>query len=80
LLATDAALRGADAAAVAAVLAERDADTIAAAVGDLGDDRVAAARRAFVSFGTCSITEPLAELVDLELVPASLARGEGVTA
>lgn len=80
LLAADAALAGADEAAVAGVLAERDADRIAAAVRALDDARVSAARGAFLSFGTCSITEPLAELVELELVPAALAGGEGVNA
>jgi hypothetical protein len=80
LLAADAALAGADEAAVAGVLAERDADRIAAGVRALDDVRVSAARGAFLSFGTCSITEPLAELVELELVPAALAGGEGVNA
>lgn len=80
LLAADAALAGAHEAAVAGVLAERDADTVAAAVRGLDGARVAAARGAFLSFGTCSITEPLAELVELELVPAALAGGEGVNA
>ncbi len=79
LLATDAALGGADEADVAAVLAERDAGTVATGVRDLGPRRTAAAREAFVSFGTCSITEPLAELVDLGLVDGSVVRGEGIT-
>ncbi len=60
------------------MLAERDAGTVASRVRDLGPRRTAAAREAFVSFGTCSITEPLAELVDLGLVDGSVTRGEGV--
>ncbi|MFC4003585.1 hypothetical protein ACFS2C_17445 [Prauserella oleivorans] len=80
LLATDAALGGAGEADLVGVLSERDGDTVAAAVRGLGDERAAAARRAFVSFGTCSITEPLDELVELALVPESVRSGEGVTA
>ncbi len=79
LLATDAALGGADEADLTGMLAERDKDTIAAAVRGLGEDRVAAARLAFTSFGTCSVTEPLTELVELGLVPSSLLRGEDAT-
>lgn len=80
LLAADAALAGTDEAAVAGILAERYAEAVAAAVRGLDHVRVSAARGVFLSFGTCSITEPLDELVDLELVPAALAGGEGVNA
>ncbi|MCR3718342.1 hypothetical protein LY15_000303 [Prauserella flava] len=80
LLATDAALQGSDETAVAGLLARRDAAAIAAAVRGLGADRAETVRRSFVSFGTCSITEPLAELVDLDLIPAALAGGQGVNA
>ena len=73
LLAVDAATRGADDSVVIAALAERDAAAVAARVGGLDDERAEAARSRFLSFGTCSITEPLTELVDLGLVPASLA-------
>ncbi|GLZ09402.1 hypothetical protein Acsp03_68680 [Actinomadura sp. NBRC 104412] len=59
--------------------------TAAEAVRGLGEDRAAAVRRMVVSFGTCSITEPLAGLVDMGLAPASIApgkiaHGEGATA
>lgn len=80
LLATDAALQGSDETVVAGLLARRDGAAIAAAVADLGVDRTSAARRSFVSFGTCSIIEPLAELVELGLIPAALAGGQGVNA
>ncbi|TKG71063.1 hypothetical protein [Prauserella endophytica] len=80
LLATDAAVRGADEAALRGLLAERDGGAVAAGVRGLGEAGAASARRAFVSFGTCSITEPLAELVELDLVPSALASGEGVNA
>ncbi|MEN3301041.1 hypothetical protein [Pseudonocardia sp.] len=68
LLATEAVARGADDADVRALLAERDGAVVAARVRELGEDRVAAARARFLSFGTCSITDPLTELVDLGLV------------
>ncbi|MFF5989305.1 hypothetical protein [Prauserella flavalba] len=80
LLATAAALRGEDESALRALLAERDGGTVAAGVRDLGETGAAPARRAFVSFGTCSITEPLEELVELGLVPSATASGEGVNA
>ncbi|WP_433868765.1 hypothetical protein [Saccharopolyspora sp. CA-218241] len=76
LLATDAAADCADPAEIAAVLAERDGEPIARRVAALDADRVAAVRARFLSFGTCSIIEPLTELVDLGLVPAA-ARGGG---
>jgi hypothetical protein len=78
LLATDAAVDFADEAEIAAILAERDARKIAGRVANLDDARVSAARERFLSFGTCSIIEPLTELVDLDLVPASVLSGEGV--
>ncbi|GAA3722133.1 hypothetical protein HDA32_002167 [Spinactinospora alkalitolerans] len=79
LLAADAALRGADAAELAGVLAERDAAAVAARVAGLDEARAAAARAAFASFGTCSISDPLTELVGLGLLPASVATANGGT-
>ncbi|MEV5826756.1 hypothetical protein AB0L25_14360 [Spirillospora sp. NPDC052242] len=72
LLAADAALDGRPAAGLAALLADRDAASVAARVAALPPDRTAAARAAFTSFGTCSITDPLTELADLGLLPAAL--------
>ncbi|QFG23629.1 hypothetical protein [Actinomadura sp. WMMB 499] len=72
LLAADAALDGHPVPALTALLADRDAASIAARVASLPAGRTAAARAAFVSFGTCSITEPLTELADLGLLPAAL--------
>lgn len=69
LLATRYALDGAGADRVAAVLAERDGARIARELGDLPPDVVGAVRTAFRSFGTCSILEPLEDLVALHLVP-----------
>lgn len=74
LLATSALLDGATAAEAARVLARRDGRTLAqeaARIGDAGAERV---RTAFRSFGTCSITEPLEDLVVLGLLPAPASR------
>ena len=68
LLATGAAAAGADAAEVAAVLAERDPAAVAASVRDLDEDAAAGIRWLFTSFGTCSVDEPIADLVSLGLL------------
>jgi hypothetical protein len=70
LLATDAALAGAGAGELTALLGERSPDTVASLVAKLGPDRIAAAREWFLSFGTCSIDDPLAELIALGLLAA----------
>jgi len=72
LLATAAAIDGADETRLAAVLAERDGKAVATQVSTV-DPKV---RERFRSFGTCSIIEPLTELVALGLLPEL----EGVTA
>ncbi|WP_068159299.1 hypothetical protein [Rhodococcus phenolicus] len=72
LAAVDAALDGADVAAIAAVLAERDGTLLAARLSALSASRIAEVRSRFRSFGTCSILEPLVDLVDLGLVPATV--------
>jgi hypothetical protein len=73
LLATEAALRGAGASELAALLAQRDAAAVAAQVAGLAPDRLAAARSSFRSFGTCSVTDPLRDLIALGLLPGSAA-------
>jgi hypothetical protein len=50
------------------LLAERDGTRVGAAVSDLSAVLAAAVRGYFCSFGTCSIEEPLADLVDLRLL------------
>jgi hypothetical protein len=50
----------------AATLEQRDGAALAAGLADGG---VEAARRWFTSFGSCSVTEPLDDLVSLGLVP-----------
>ncbi|NKQ54631.1 hypothetical protein HFP15_17250 [Amycolatopsis sp. K13G38] len=72
MLATAAALDGADEARLAGILSERDGAAIARDMSTM-DSPV---RARFRSFGTCSITEPLTELVALGLLPGL----EGVTA
>lgn len=70
LAATDEALRGADREAVAAVLAVRDGRELAERVHRLEPD----VRRAFGSFGTCSIHDPVTELVALGLLDHDLMK------
>ncbi|HEX6336966.1 MAG TPA: hypothetical protein VFZ85_08435 [Jiangellaceae bacterium] len=62
------ALDGADEAALAAILAERDAAAIAERVKAIPVGRAATVRTWFGSYGSCSIDEPLQELLDLGLV------------
>jgi hypothetical protein len=63
LIATLRAFDGASRAETVATLEERDAARL-----EVGDGDVARARRWFTSFGTCSIDEPLADLLSLDLV------------
>lgn len=68
LSAVAAALDGAGAADVAARLATRRADVVAATLNDLRPEQVAGVRRWFASYGSCSVAEPLADLVALGLI------------
>ena len=67
LTAVDAALAGADAAEAGRLLAERDPAVMADRISALRD-RSHRVREQFRSFGTCSIAEPLDELVALGLL------------
>ena len=67
LLATRRAFDGASPDDVVATLEERDGAVLAAAVADPG---LAPTRRWFRSFGSCSVTEPLDDLVALGLLEA----------
>ncbi|GAA4131069.1 hypothetical protein [Actinomadura keratinilytica] len=78
LLAVDDALAGRSAGELARTLGERDGAVLAERVRRLDGARVAAVRSRFLSFGTCSIAEPLTDLVALGLLPAALAETEGV--
>ncbi|QWF84907.1 hypothetical protein [Amycolatopsis sp. CA-230715] len=72
LTATAAARDGASEADLAGLLADRDGAVVARRVSEMD----AGARESFRSFGTCSIIEPVTEVVGLGLVPASVL-GEG---
>ena len=71
--AVDAVLSGADIDEVASVLAERDGAVLSARLGALSDDRAAEVRRRFLSCGTCSIAEPLEDLLGLGLAPSTVS-------
>lgn len=68
LVAVAEAIDGADASALAATLAERDAMMLADRVRELPVGRAATVRTWFGSYGSCSIDEPLQDLLDLGLV------------
>jgi hypothetical protein len=68
VLATAAALDGSDADAVEAALARRDPEHVASEVRRLDPGRACAVRQRFLSFGTCSIDEPLHDLTTLGLL------------
>ncbi|HEX6248279.1 MAG TPA: hypothetical protein VFZ64_10445 [Nocardioidaceae bacterium] len=71
LAATRAALDGGAADDVAAVLATTDASQVRDALATAGSEGLVSARRWFTSFGSCSVLEPLEDLVDLGLVEAA---------
>ena len=75
LLATEALAHGGSEDDARALLAERDGTTVAGLTRGLDAARVTRARAAFGSFGTCSITDPLTELVDLGIVTAPAEEG-----
>ncbi|GAA1242987.1 hypothetical protein GCM10009665_37200 [Kitasatospora nipponensis] len=69
LLATAAALHGGQEAELAAILAQREPREVARQVVAAAEDgRLAHARTRFLSFGTCSITDPITDLTALALV------------
>jgi hypothetical protein len=70
LLATRLAFDGAGRDEVIGVLEERVAEVVVERWHDQGEDAMTRARRWFTSFGSCSIAEPLDDLVALGLVEA----------
>jgi hypothetical protein len=76
LTATHAACNGGDVAEVAGVLAERSAQRLADTLRELDADAVIRARAAFTGYGTCSIAEPLADLIALGLIVPRSRDGE----
>ncbi|OLL19316.1 MULTISPECIES: hypothetical protein [unclassified Rhodococcus (in: high G+C Gram-positive bacteria)] len=73
LAAVDAALDGADTPDLAAVLADRNGDRLAARLGSLTPARTTQVRNSFRSFGTCSIAEPLVDLIEVGLAPSTMS-------
>ncbi|PTR24943.1 hypothetical protein C8K36_107199 [Rhodococcus sp. OK519] len=71
MLATHRATDGASVEEIAATLADRDGTSLAGALAGLSAEAVDSLRANFRSFGTCSISDPLTELVGLGLVPRS---------
>lgn len=65
LAATGAATQGADITGVASLLAVRSGPELINSLRQLTADDVARTRRAFTAYGTCSIAEPLADLIKL---------------
>ena len=55
----------------AAILAERDPSVVAAGVSDLDEAARGHVRSRFLSFGTCSISEPIDDLRGLGLLEAA---------
>jgi hypothetical protein len=72
LLAADALAAGVPASGAPAEgwLAETDAGALVASLRTWDADRAARARALFTSFGTCSVTEPVDDLVSLGLLPS----------
>ena len=66
MVATEAAVRGDSASKVATLLAERDPARVVRRVSGIGAD----VRSSFLSFGTCSVADPIDDLVGLGLLPA----------
>jgi hypothetical protein len=72
LLAVGAAVADASVGEIAAILGQRDQAVMAAAVRALDPEIAAEIRWLFTSFGTCSIKEPVADLVSLGLLESGL--------
>lgn len=71
LLAADALASGSPPNVAADWLHKTDADAIATSVRTWSADRAGRARAAFTSFGTCSVLEPVEDLVALRLLPSA---------
>ncbi len=69
LLATRATLDSAGIDEVAAALEDQDAASVTGRLHEVGEPGLESARRWFTSFGSCSVLEPLEDLVDLDLLP-----------
>lgn len=72
LLATRAALDGGGVDDIAQVLETADPSAVRDTLDDEGEETLVSARRWFVSFGSCSVLEPLEDLVELGLVDTAV--------
>jgi hypothetical protein len=72
LLATRATLDSAGIDEVAALLEDQDAASVTGRLREVGEPGLESARRWFTSFGSCSVLEPIEDLVDLDLLPDQL--------
>ncbi|MDH6114476.1 hypothetical protein P3T36_000876 [Kitasatospora sp. MAP12-15] len=70
LLATHAAAEGGGPREVAELLAERSGPALAALAEKLTSNQIATVRGSFTAFGTCSVLEPLEDLIALGLISA----------
>jgi hypothetical protein len=68
LLAVAAALDGADVATIARVLAQREAAALVERADSLPAERASSVRAWFGSYGSCSVNEPIDDLLDLKLI------------
>lgn len=68
LATTGAATQGANAADVTALLGVRSGPDLISTLRQLTPDDVARTRHAFTAYGTCSIAEPLADLIELSVL------------
>lgn len=69
LAATRASLDGAAGPDVVHLLETKDREGLRETLDAAGPDGLASARRWFTSFGSCSVLEPLEDLIDLDLLP-----------
>lgn len=74
LLAVAVALDGGDVEAIAHTLADRGAQGIADRIAALPGGRASSVRAWLGSYGSCSVTEPIGDLLDLKLVSAPTGR------
>lgn len=72
LLATRAALDGGGVDDIAQALGTADPSVVRDTLDDEGEETLVSARRWFVSFGSCSVLEPLEDLVELGLVDTAV--------
>lgn len=75
-LTVQAALTGADIHGVQAALADTNSGHVVAGIAALDANDTARVRALFTSFGTCSVTEPLADLQALGLLPERLVHAQ----